>query len=230
MAEVLDESRPFPQRCLGLVEDDVQTAARLAEGLHQAGWRLAWQAGTVAAARSALSRGVPDGLLVDLGLPDGHGTTLIAEALRLRPDCQILVISVFGDERSVLDAIAAGASGYLVKGQSDAELVRHLGQLADGGSPLSPAIARQVLAELRGRLPVPTAAGPGEALTAREHEVLRHIACGYTYDEAAALLGVSLNTVRHHVKQIYGKLAVSSRGAAVYEAQQRGWLDLSRTT
>lgn len=226
----MTEPRPTAgsgQRRLGLIEDDADTAARLVEALPQAGWTLAWQASSVAAARDELVREVPEGLLVDLGLPDGHGTALIAEALRRRPDCQALVISVFGDERSVLDAIAAGACGYLVKGQGDADMVRHLGHLAEGGSPMSPAIARQLLTQLRGRLPAPVPAGPGEALTAREHEVLRHIARGYSYDETAAALGMSVNTVRHHVKQIYGKLAVNSRGAAVYVAQQRGWLDLA---
>lgn len=223
----MSETLPCPAlpRRLGLIEDDAATAARLVEALPAAGWTLAWQAGSVAAARAELAREVPDGLLVDLGLPDGHGAALIGEALRRRPDCQALVISVFGDERSVLDAIAQGASGYLVKGQGDGDIARHLSHLAEGGSPMSPAIARQLLTQLRDRLPQPVAPGPGEALTGREHEVLRHIARGYTYEETAAALGMSVNTVRHHVKQIYGKLAVRSRGAAVYVAQQRGWLD-----
>lgn len=196
------------------------------------GWQLAWQAASVAEAQAALAREVPEVLLVDLGLPDGHGTALIAEALRRRMDCQVLVISVFGDERSVLQAISAGASGYLVKGQGDEDIARHLGHLTEGGSPMSPAIARHLLLQLRERMAPPAAApvaGPdtpdlGESLTAREQEVLRHIARGYTYDETATALGLSVNTVRHHVKQIYAKLAVRSRGAAVYVAQQRGWL------
>lgn len=191
----------------------------------------------------------PDVLLVDLGLPDGNGITLIREAARILPDCDVMVVSVFGDEQHVLASIEAGATGYLLKDAAAHEIVEQVRVLRAGGSPISAVIARQLLM----RFADPTAAladvatfsaalapalpgGPGapdEAsprdkaalLSPREREVLLLCAKGYSYEEIAPLLAVSRHTVTSFVKRIYRKLQVHSKTEAVYEARRMGFLD-----
>src|SRR4029078_7565484 len=114
--------------------------------------------GAVATLGDALAlaeKAVPDVLVVDLGLPDRSGTELIRPACQLRPDCDVLVVPVFGDDRHVLDAIAAGATGYILKDSPAAELLRCIRELRAGGSPISPSIARRLLARMRGPEPHP---------------------------------------------------------------------------
>jgi DNA-binding NarL/FixJ family response regulator len=130
----------------------------------------------------------------------------------------------------VLDSIAAGASGYILKGEGDDEILAHIQDLLRGGSPMSPVIARQVLQRMRStyqrpapvREPQPLVAGLH--LTEREIDALNLIARGYRYDEVAQQLGMSTNTVRYHVKNIYSKLGVHSKIDAVQEARRRNWI------
>ncbi len=179
----------------------------------------------VASARQAMSKATPDVLLTDLGLPDGSGIDLIRETARRQPDTDIMVITVFGDEDHVLASIEAGATGYILKDSLPHEFVDVIKQLRAGGSPISPVIARQLLKRLKPK-PCGTAAtvGPTEEtpLSARESEILGFIAKGFSFGEIARLLGVSQHTVISHVKKIYQKLAVHSRGEAVYEAGRMG--------
>jgi len=162
--------------------------------------------GDLASARQAMSKATPDVLLADLGLPDGSGIDLIRETARRHPDTDIMVITVFGDEDHVLASIEAGATGYILKDSLPQQFVDLIKQLR-----LKP----------RGIAP---AAGPTEEtpLSAREAEVLGLIAKGFSFGEIARLLGVSQHTVISHVKKIYQKLAVHSRGEAVYEAGKMG--------
>ena len=137
-----------------------------------------------------------------------------------------MVISVFGDEEHVLASIEAGATGYILKDSLPEEFVSLIAQLRAGGSPISPVIARQLLKrfqrkeQVAGPAPDPHEAG----LTARESEVLALIAKGFSFGEIARLLEVSPHTINAHVKKIYQKLAVHSRGEAVYEAGKMGLL------
>jgi len=176
----------------------------------------------LAAARQAIATAAPGVLLTDLGLPDGSGIELIRETARRHPATDIMVISVFGDEDHVLGAIEAGATGYILKDSLPEEFVGLIKQLIAGGSPISPIIARQLLKRFRPA--AVTAAPPGEeaCLSARESEVLALIAKGFSFAEIAGLLSVSPHTVTTHVKKIYQKLAVHSRGEAVYEAGKMG--------
>jgi DNA-binding NarL/FixJ family response regulator len=143
-----------------------------------------------------------------------------------------MVITVFGDERHVLSSIEAGATGYLLKGSLPEEIVDEIKQLVAGGSPISPLIARQLLKRFSGgglqtiQAPaVPALAVDGESdLSPRETEVLSTIAKGFSFGEIAKLLAMSPHTVTAHVKKIYQKLAVHSRGEAVYEAGRMGLL------
>ena len=184
--------------------------------------------GDLASARRMLARQAPDVLLTDLGLPDGSGIELIRETARAHPATDIMVISVFGDEEHVLASIEAGATGYILKDSLPEEFVGLIQQLRAGGSPISPVIARQLLKRFRPAAPTPVASSapaPASAeagLSARETEVLALIAKGFNFAEIARLLTVSPHTITAHVKKIYQKLAVHSRGEAVYEATKMG--------
>jgi DNA-binding NarL/FixJ family response regulator len=170
-------------------------------------------------------------------LPDGSGIDLIRETATRHPTTDIMVITVFGDERHVVASIEAGATGYILKDSLPAEFVGLIAQLRAGGSPISPAIARQLLRRMRpapsATVPAPTAKpnggdptapAEGGALSARESEVLGLIAKGFNFAEIAQLLEISPHTITAHVKKIYQKLAVHSRGEAVYEATRMGLL------
>jgi DNA-binding NarL/FixJ family response regulator len=132
------------------------------------------------------------------------------------PRCDIMVITVFDDERSVLTSIEAGACGYILKDCSDAELLASVAQLRAGGAPMSPGIARMVLSRLRKQEAPREAAG----LTAREVDVLNLLSRGYSYVEVGERLGISTHTVCSHVKSTYRKLAVHSAAAAVARAAE----------
>ena len=176
-----------------------------------------------ASARDTLTRGAPDVLLVDLGLPDMSGIEIIRETARRHPDTDIMVVTVFGDEGHVLASIEAGATGYLLKDALPEEFVDLIKELRAGGSPISPIIARQLLKKLRppGGA-AEEAARTGSTLSARETEILTIVAKGFSFAEIAQLLGISPHTVTTYVKKIYQKLAVHSRGEAVYEASRLG--------
>jgi DNA-binding NarL/FixJ family response regulator len=209
-----------------VIEDDAPTRERLAEIIEQAdGLELSGSAGDCASARAALERRPhPQVLLVDLGLPDGSGVDLIRESRRLPQPPEAMVISVFGDERHVVSAIEAGATGYLLKDAPAERIVTAISELLRGGSPISAGIARHLLR--RFQQPAAPAAGDGglPELTPREMEVLLLVGKGFSYAEIAATLEVSTHTVTSHIKHIYRKLEVRSRGEAVFEAMQRGLL------
>lgn len=216
---------------VGLLEDDPRVRNRIAAVLDRmSAWQLAFSVGSVAEAMTALNERVPDYLLVDLGLPDGSGLDIIRYAVGRYRHCQVLVISVFGDDDKIFRSIEAGAAGYLLKGVTDDELLVHLQNLQAGGSPMSPKIARRVLNQFRGRLLQPDPADDQEiaqelqaiALTNKEQEILTSLTLGHSYGEVADTLGISLNTVRHHIKNIYSKLSVHSRHEAIREAGRLG--------
>jgi DNA-binding NarL/FixJ family response regulator len=201
---------------------------------------LAACVGTVAHARDFLARPGPavDVLLTDLGLPDGSGLELIHLVRQTHPACETLVISMFGDEDNVLSSIEAGALGYIHKDAAPDDIAQTILDMKAGGSPISPMIARRVLARFQQRhsesIPVAaTDAGPfangatlaeKSPLSTREQDVLELIARGFSYGEIARLQSVSVHTVQTHIKHLYSKLAVHSRSEAVYEATRMGWL------
>jgi DNA-binding NarL/FixJ family response regulator len=220
-----------------LVEDEPGFAQRFADIVgSDPEFELIGIAPNCAAARSILANERPDILLADLGLPDGSGIDIIREAAQRYPDCDIMVVTVFGDEDHVLASIEAGASGYVLKDSIPGEFLGLLRQLRAGGSPITPVIARKLLTRFKAETaPAPRAAPdakPAAAatdprpgiLSPRETEVLTYIAKGFSFNEIADLLDMSAHTVTTHVKRIYQKLAVHSRGEAVYEATQMGLL------
>jgi DNA-binding NarL/FixJ family response regulator len=208
-----------------IVEDDDLTRTslvrRIAEA--QAGLVVTTAVGTCREIRGALEATRPAVLLVDLGLPDGDGLDIIRETARRWPSVLIMVITVFGDEMKVVSSIKAGASGYLLKDDAVGigEAIR---QMLAGGSPISPAIARHLIRHFRPADTEPPATS-SVTLTPREMEILTLAAKGFSYAETAALLGLTSSTVSSYTKNIYGKLAVSSRSEAVYEATRMGLIN-----
>jgi DNA-binding NarL/FixJ family response regulator len=213
-----------------LVEDDPAFLARFCAIVAAAPeLRLLAAVGDLASARQMLAGAAPDVLLTDLGLPDGSGIELIRETAARHPQTDIMVISVFGDEEHVVASIEAGATGYVLKDSLPDEFVALVRELRAGGSPISPLIARKLLRTFRSPRPAPAAASPSAAaadagLTPREAEVLGLVAKGFAFAEVARLLDMSPHTVTAHVKKVYQKLAVHSRGEAVYEATRMGLL------
>ena len=213
-----------PPARVAIVEDDPVLRDELARVVALASdLEVVGAADGLTRGRELLSRDI-DVLLVDLALPDGSGIDLIREIDARRGKIKIIVISVFGDARSVVQSIEAGADGYLLKGAEPAEAAAAIRTVLEGGAPISPAVAGHILARMRNREQTP--AGPGPALSPREVLVLTDLAKGFRYKEVARLQGISPNTVGDHVKSIYRKLAVRSRSEAVFEAVQAGLIRL----
>ena len=213
-----------------LVEDDEQTRARLARAIDgHPQLVLLGGAATCQAARALLAAHEPRVLITDLGLPDGSGIELIRETRAAYPEALTLVMTVFGDEQHVVAAIEAGAMGYLLKDGTADYIGTSILEMIAGGSPISPPIARYLLRRFGAPTAAPaprTAPPPAARLSEREHEVLTLIVKGFSYAEIAGLLGVSAHTVTTHVRGIYRKLEVHSRGEAVYEALAMGLVKL----
>ena len=170
-------------------------------------------------------------MLVDLGLPDGHGTRVIRFAKKKDPSIESMVISVFADEHNVVSAIKAGATGYLLKDSDRDHIAESILDLINGNSPISAAIARHVLKQFANNHSTAQSdpsidAADVPQLTPREDEVLQCIARGFKYNEVADMLDMSVHTVRSHIKHIYRKLEVGSRSEAVYEAVKLGIVTL----
>jgi DNA-binding NarL/FixJ family response regulator len=184
-------------------------------------------------AKALLEQYEPDVMLVDLGLPDMNGVEVIRHAARTRPGTDILVVTMFGDDEHVMRSINAGATGYLLKDAMPDRISASIRELHEGGAPITPSIARRVLASFRNSNSTVREAGGGERppsaaepspLSAREVDILRLVAKGMSFNEVGETLSISPHTVVSHVKNIYRKLAVHSRGEAVFEAGQLGLL------
>lgn len=216
-------------RSIAILEDDPNVSRHFREIIEGASdLTLCGMAGSLAEARDLLIL-TPDLFLTDIGLPDGSGLTFIPEIKAHIPDCRILVITAFGDRDTVVTALNAGADGYLLKDSSTCVILDGVHATLDGGAPISPSAAVYLLERLRapdsGALSAPGAQGE-ERLTPREVELLELFARGQSYKAAGRALGISPLTVGNHVKSIYRKLQVHSRGEAVYEAVRRRQLTL----
>jgi DNA-binding NarL/FixJ family response regulator len=229
-----------PSIRIAIVEDQPRLLARLIQMVAQMPHaNLAWQASALATARQAIHQDThpADVAIIDIGLPDGSGLDLLAQL----PHTRVLMYSVLGDEQNVVRALERGAAGYLLKDAPVSEILNAIDSVLNGGAPLTPSVAAHLLKRLKlvDASPTDTASHAAtntspvkhtalESLTPRENDVLLALARGYSYEESAKLLGISPHTVGHHVKQIYGKLAVNSRSEAVFEAMQAGWLQRDR--
>jgi DNA-binding NarL/FixJ family response regulator len=209
---------------VAIVEDDTVLGQALAQSVEAVeGLSVVGVAETLEAGVALVERGV-DVLLVDLALPDGSGLDLIDLAHR-KHQCKILVISVFGDVRNVVQAIEYGADGYLLKGADMTQVAHAIGTVLSGGAPISPGVAGHILSRVRGAAR-PSQQPPAVSLTPKEVQILEQLAKGLSFKEVARAQQISHYTVGDHVKAIYRKLAVNSRSEAVFEAVQAGLIRL----
>ncbi len=164
--------------------------------------------------------------LIDLGLPDGSGVDVVAGLRNVQPNTLPVVVTIYDDDEHLFPALQAGAFGYLLKEQPHDALVAQLLRMAQGEPPLSPAIARRVLAHFASatqrRSALLQQVEAQVALSERETDVLQRVAKGYTMPEIALQFGLSKHTVADYVKRVYRKLDVSSRAEATLEAARRG--------
>lgn len=162
--------------------------------------------------------------LIDLGLPDGSGVDVVAALRENQPEAQSVVVTIHDDDDHLFPALQAGAFGYLLKEQPREHFVEQLQRISQGEPPLSPSIARRVIAYFaKQNKPQERPANlPHVSLTDRENEVLLWVAKGFTLPEIGVQLNLSRHTIADYVKQIYRKLNVSSRAEAALEAQRLG--------
>ena len=158
--------------------------------------------------------------LIDLGLPDGSGVDVVTALRESQPEAQSVVVTIHDDDEHLFPALQAGAFGYILKEQPRQLIAEQLQRIGSGEPPLSPSIARRVIAYFAAQEKPQADLMPHVQLTEREREVLLRVAKGFTLPE----IGVQLSLSRHtdYVKQIYRKLNVSSRAEAALEAQRLG--------
>ena len=211
---------------LYLIEDDLTVLLFVEQTLvGRPRWRLVGHSETLAHARLAAPYSLADVYLVDLGLPDGRGEEMLRALSLARPEAELLVFTVFGDESRLIEALQCGATGYVLKGCSSDELIAAIEQISEGGAPISPLLARMLLKKFR--RPEISAQLPDDehpALSERETDVLKLVAQGYVNKEIAQKLGIGSATVSTHIKNLYRKLAVHTRVQVVKVAQERGLL------
>jgi len=218
---------------IAVIEDDARYRSSLEQLFaHAVGFRLA---GSFASPPAALNdaehalreeAALPwDIVLMDLDMPRMNGIEATRRLKTLAPGLKVVVLTVFEEPASILQAVCAGADGYMLKKARARELVEGLRAVAEGGSPLTSNVARRVLDLVRSLGPASAGAGPTPThldLTEREQDVLRALVDGLSYKQAADELGISLGTVRSHVTAIYRKLQVHNVAEAVSRAVRQG--------
>ena len=208
-----------------IVEDSEATRHRLEDAIKNGGqFELMGSVSTYNEGLSFIRETPPDILLTDLDLPDGSGVDLIKLINLPAVKTQLaIVITVFGDGYHVIEALKAGASGYLLKDDDFMDINEAISQMVDGGAPISPSIARYLLNELSISDSSPVEEKPAaDVLSPREKEVLLLVSKGYTSKEIAKMLDLSYYTVREYVSNVYKKLSVKNKMQAVSEATLLG--------
>ncbi|MGO8741109.1 MAG: response regulator [Limisphaerales bacterium] len=198
---------------VSIIDDDAPARGILADWIHRAsGFRCAGKYGSAEAALAALPSEKPTVVLMDINLPGMNGIECVRRLKPLLPDTQFVMLTVYEDAEHIFNALAAGASGYLLKRMPRAELLAALKDVHAGGSPMSSNIARKVVQSFQRPVSQPSEA---EDLSPREREVLELLARGYLYKEIAESLQISVPTVNTYIRRIYEKLHVRSRSQAV---------------
>jgi DNA-binding NarL/FixJ family response regulator len=198
---------------VSIIEDDDWIRENLAGRIRQTeGFSCVGTYRTGEEALAQLPALAPNVVLMDINLPKMNGIECVRQLKALVPSAQVLMLTVYEDSDKIFNSLLAGASGYLLKRTPQAEILSSIAEVHRGNSPMTGHIARKVVQYFNQR------GGGGaevEKLSNREREVLEHLAKGMPYKEIATLLSVSIDTVRVHIKGIYGKLHVHSRGEAV---------------
>lgn len=205
---------------VAIVEDQREIREGLAQLINTTpGYRCSGAYASMEEALDKLPKNLPDLLLSDIGLPGMDGIRGVSILKERHPELVILMLTVYDDNDRIFDALCAGASGYLLKKTPWVKLVESLREAVDGGSPMSPEVARRVIDLFREIKP------PKEAdyeLTPHEVRLLRMLVEGHSYKTAAAELHVSVNTIKFHLRHIYNKLQVHTKSEAVAKALRHG--------
>lgn len=201
---------------VAIVEDqrDIRESLALLIG-GTPGFRCAGSYRSMEDALAGFPRDAPDLALVDIGLPGMTGIEGVRIFREQWPKLQTLILSVYEDDERIFDALCAGATGYLLKKTPPGRLLEALQEVTEGGSPMSPEVARRVLSIFRKVRPPARA---GYDLTPHEDRMLRLLVEGHSYKTAAAELGITVKTVSFHCQRIYQKLQVHSKSEAVAKA------------
>jgi len=218
-----------------LLEDEKPTRQHLVSVIEKTPHlTLFSEASNCSEAKAALELGKPDVLIADINLPDGCGIEVIRHALDKYSDLEAMILTISGDEENVVNALEAGATGYLLKEQALEGIGDAIFALMRGETAISSKVARFLLKRFKKEPPKtnlnnhhsPSKTAGSHSLTSREHEVLELISKGFRYNEIADSLGISANTIRAHIRNIYRKMAVKSRSEAVFEATKLGIISL----
>lgn len=205
-----------------IVEDEPEFQAVLSDALSRVpgAWSSSnFSRGEDAIAYARVRRGRIDMALVDMGLPDVSGAAVIRELRRCCPDAPILVVSVIANEDKVLEALQAGATGYLLKDDDAIEISVGIRQALLGHMPISPVLARCLIRHMPF---ADTADDDPVSLSAREMALLRHIAAGKSYAEAAHAMDLKVSTIHSYSRNLFQKLGVRSKTQALAQARRRG--------
>lgn len=204
---ICDTLRRYFDTCTVIAADSLLSAERILDDCEQRGL-------------------VIDLAMIDIGLPDGNGIALIRRISLRCPATLPVVVTIFDDDATLFDALAAGARGYVLKGVQSKSLIEQLRRIERGEPPISPQIAHRILAYFRSKpatspstLPMPD---EHEQLTQREVEILGLLGKGLTATDIGGVLGITRNTCSTHIKSIYRKLGISNRAEAALEASRRG--------
>jgi len=204
---------------VAIVEDNEQLRGTLARVLNRAdGFRCVSNYGSAEEALKDLPQVRPEVVLMDINLPGINGVECVRQLKQVLPQLQVMMLTVYEDTDNIFSALAAGATGYLLKRTKSAELLEAIREVHRGGSPMTTHIARKVTQSFlkSGLSPQPT-----ENLSQREQEVLDCLSQGFLYKEIAEKLGISYETVHTYIRRIYEKLQVRTRTEAVAKFLKR---------
>ena len=223
MSETAGESRATR---VMVVDDHPMWREGVARDLEESGLRVVATAGTGTEALARFPAARPDVVVLDLQIPAPNGVEVTASMVRDNPAVRVLILSASGEQQDVLDAVKAGATGYLVKSASRAELLAALLRVAEGDTVFTPGLAGLVLGEYRRLSDAPAASADPDTprLTERETEVLRAASDGASVAVIAGRVHLSVGTVRNHLSSAIGKTGAANRSEAVRIATGHGWL------
>jgi DNA-binding NarL/FixJ family response regulator len=204
---------------VSIVEDNDKLRGTLTRVLDRAeGFRCASQYASAEDALKDLPTNRPEVILMDINLPGMNGVECVRQLKQILPEVQVMMLTVYEDTENIFNALAAGASGYLLKRTPQAQLLEAIREVHRGGSPMTTHIARKVVSSFR---QTAASAQPAENLSPREQEVLDCLAQGFLYKEIADKLGISYETVHTYIRRIYEKLQVRTRTEAVAKFLRR---------
>ena len=204
---------------VSIVEDNEQLCNTLARVLNRSdGFKCLSHHGSAEEALKDLPNVKPEVVLMDINLPGMNGVECVRQLKQLMPTLQVMMLTVYEDTENIFNALAAGATGYMLKRTSRDELLDAIREVHRGGSPMTTHIARKVVLSFQRAAP---AASPTENLSPREQEVLDCLAKGFLYKEIAEKLNISYETVHTYIRRIYEKLQVRTRTEAVAKFLRR---------